>query len=594
MKKKYLSALLALALALVAALCPARAGAYVSEKDKASGNAAAIQKCTDAYNAAAARGDTAGMAKAHADAEAIRNGSGYSGGSDGSGRSSSFSSSSNKSSTSSGSYTSNGNSSSTPVNTTAATTQLAQISAAWFVAKAAYDAAVASGNTTAAAAAQNTMTSLHNANTAIAAQVAGNGGSVSFDAKTGVTTITTSNGMTITNANGTSQNGSTTTMAYQITDSSGNSAPAVSTTQYSDAAVQAYLAAGGTVDGLIASYNQTAANVAKSNQYGDDSSVLDISEELTLVKYKYNLTEAQVNELRGALINAKNDFKAAYDAYKDATTDAERAEALAKMQQANADAEAARGKIGYSGNSSLATDGGFFDAEDALKNGSGISQNGTGLHTFSNAYAISATAGANGSITPSGTVYVSEGQDKTFSFTPAAGYLVKSVIVDGVSVGRPSSYTFYSVKAAHSIRAEFAHNYRLSLGGMVVTDPRGRSLDDRTIGSGYGVVVTATDAVAEYLENVKATLTYDFGEGTKTVTMVASGSDYVLPVNANSPTGLRCVYIPIDAPDGSYTLTVKLEGYFALEERTVSTSKSYTFTVKGTMYDDDFTGSARG
>ena len=43
MKKKQFSALLALA--LVVALCPARAGAYVSDRDRQSGNAAAIDYC---------------------------------------------------------------------------------------------------------------------------------------------------------------------------------------------------------------------------------------------------------------------------------------------------------------------------------------------------------------------------------------------------------------------------------------------------------------------------------------------------------------------------------------------------------------------
>ena len=46
-----------------------------------------------------------------------------------------------------------------------------------------------------------------------------------------------------------------------------------------------------------------------------------------------------------------------------------------------------------------------------------------------------ASAGANGSITPSGAVAVNHGAGQTFTITPAANYHVADVLVDGVSVG---------------------------------------------------------------------------------------------------------------------------------------------------------------
>ncbi|MDO4813157.1 MAG: hypothetical protein Q3995_06555, partial [Eubacteriales bacterium] len=109
MKRKYLSVLLVFSLLMSLFAIPA--SAYVSAQDKASGNAAAIEKATKDYNDAKARGDTAGMAAAHAAAESIRNASGYSGGSDGTGSSSSGSRSSGGSS-SGGSSRSGGSSSS--------------------------------------------------------------------------------------------------------------------------------------------------------------------------------------------------------------------------------------------------------------------------------------------------------------------------------------------------------------------------------------------------------------------------------------------------------------------------------------------------
>ncbi|MCX6209057.1 MAG: dockerin type I domain-containing protein [Bacteroidetes bacterium] len=70
-------------------------------------------------------------------------------------------------------------------------------------------------------------------------------------------------------------------------------------------------------------------------------------------------------------------------------------------------------------------------------------------------YTITATAGANGSITPSGAVVVTSGTNQTFNIIANSGYAVQDVLVDGVSVGAVSSYTFNNVIAAHTISASF-------------------------------------------------------------------------------------------------------------------------------------------
>ena len=76
--------------------------------------------------------------------------------------------------------------------------------------------------------------------------------------------------------------------------------------------------------------------------------------------------------------------------------------------------------------------------------------------TFSNQYTITASAGANGAISPSGSVQVTQGQSRTFAITPNTGYQVASVLVDGVSVGAVTSYTFSNVQADHTISATFS------------------------------------------------------------------------------------------------------------------------------------------
>ena len=73
-------------------------------------------------------------------------------------------------------------------------------------------------------------------------------------------------------------------------------------------------------------------------------------------------------------------------------------------------------------------------------------------------YTIDASAGANGSIDPVGSVTVAAGADKTFTITADAGYHISDVTVDGKSVGAVSSYTFEDVMTNHTIRATFAKN----------------------------------------------------------------------------------------------------------------------------------------
>ena len=70
-------------------------------------------------------------------------------------------------------------------------------------------------------------------------------------------------------------------------------------------------------------------------------------------------------------------------------------------------------------------------------------------------YEIAASVGTNGSISPSGSVSVTQGASQAFAITANTGYQVKDVLVDGASVGAVASYTFSNVTAVHSIAATF-------------------------------------------------------------------------------------------------------------------------------------------
>src|SRR3989344_1374249 len=68
---------------------------------------------------------------------------------------------------------------------------------------------------------------------------------------------------------------------------------------------------------------------------------------------------------------------------------------------------------------------------------------------------ITASAGAGGSISPSGTAAVATGDTPTYISTPNIGNVLADVLVDGVSQGRLNSYTFPSIIISHNITASF-------------------------------------------------------------------------------------------------------------------------------------------
>ena len=74
---------------------------------------------------------------------------------------------------------------------------------------------------------------------------------------------------------------------------------------------------------------------------------------------------------------------------------------------------------------------------------------------YNSYYTIKATAGAGGSISPSGNVSVREGRDQPFTITPDKGYAVANVKIDGKSIGAVKSYTFENVGRPHTIEVIF-------------------------------------------------------------------------------------------------------------------------------------------
>ena len=73
-------------------------------------------------------------------------------------------------------------------------------------------------------------------------------------------------------------------------------------------------------------------------------------------------------------------------------------------------------------------------------------------------YAITATSGSGGSITPQGNVLVDQGSDITFTITPDPGYSIDEVLVDAEVITITTSYTFLDVSSNHTIAVGFTLN----------------------------------------------------------------------------------------------------------------------------------------
>ncbi len=70
-------------------------------------------------------------------------------------------------------------------------------------------------------------------------------------------------------------------------------------------------------------------------------------------------------------------------------------------------------------------------------------------------YAITATAGTGGTITPSGNTSVCSGGGQAYTINANIGFQIADVLVDGISVGAVSAYTFSNVTAIRTIQAVF-------------------------------------------------------------------------------------------------------------------------------------------
>lgn len=90
----------------------------------------------------------------------------------------------------------------------------------------------------------------------------------------------------------------------------------------------------------------------------------------------------------------------------------------------------------------------YFDLDPNTTSNITFTQEGT-IHS------INATAGPNGTVTPSGNVPTPEGMNRTINIIADPGYRIENVVVDGVDMGRMQNVTFSDVIANHTVTATF-------------------------------------------------------------------------------------------------------------------------------------------
>ncbi|MBK8150618.1 MAG: DUF2341 domain-containing protein [Acidobacteria bacterium] len=114
-----------------------------------------------------------------------------------------------------------------------------------------------------------------------------------------------------------------------------------------------------------------------------------------------------------------------------------------------------------------------------------------------NTYTITASVGSGGSISPNGAVQVDHGSNQTFTIVADPNYHVLDVLVDCLSVGPVTSYTFNNVTGnGHTIAATFAVDLRTISGS--IHNSSNAPVSNVSVSITGGSPSTTTDASGNY------------------------------------------------------------------------------------------------
>jgi hypothetical protein len=168
---------------------------------------------------------------------------------------------------------------------------------------------------------------------------------------------------------------------------------------------------------------------------------------------------------------------------------------------------------------------------------------------------ITATAGADGSINPSGTIYLPQLATQEFTIQANSGYRVSNVTVDGVSQGAIVEYMLPSDFSNHTISATFVLQGAGSTSGG--TGTTGGSTGGTTGGGSVGTGGnTNTNTVT----------------GTYTITLSAGSGGLISPSGSQSVDPGTTMPVRIVPDSGNVVSSVLVDGNY------VATTSSYSFS----------------
>jgi hypothetical protein len=240
--------------------------------------------------------------------------------------------------------------------------------------------------------------------------------------------------------------------------------------------------------------------------------------------------------------------------------------------------------------------------------------NVTAAHSISatfaiNTYTITSSAGSNGSISPVGANSVNHGGNRGYTITPDSGYHVADVLVDGVSVGAVTTYTFSNVTTGHTISATFAPDtftITASAGSNGSISPSGSTTVNYNTSQSYTITPSGGFHVLDVLVDgvsVGAVTSYTFNNvnANHTISATFDNDTYSIFASANAggsitPSGSTVV---ISGANQAYTIAAST-GYHLVDVLVDSVSvgavTSYTFnnvtanhTIAATFAIDTFT-----
>ncbi len=199
---------------------------------------------------------------------------------------------------------------------------------------------------------------------------------------------------------------------------------------------------------------------------------------------------------------------------------------------------------------------------------------------------IVSSTGLNGTISPLGTTSIVYNGTQTYNMIPNTGYHVLDVLVDGISVGAVTNYTFNNVIVNHTISVTFAintYNIVATTTGSGSISPAGTTTVNYGGNQLYNIAAAncnITDSVVVDGINVGAVSTYPFSNVIANHTIHAYFSS-APHITATGPTTF-CTGGSVTLDAGAGYTNYQWSNSASTQTTNITTSGTYTCTITST------------